>query len=119
MKIQIKYCGGCNPSINRKALVNEVIEKLKSCIDAEIVRENADVGLIVGGCSVCCVNLDDIRNQASELVIVGGNLVEYIQVSPDQQASEIVKQILRKAENKVVQMAGILQQSNCIRAGSS
>jgi aromatic ring hydroxylase len=105
MKLMIKYCGGCNPNINRKKLVDEVIDKLKKRINIEIVKENADVGLVVGGCSVCCVNLDDIKKQASELVIVGGTLVDFMQVPPDQEAIEIEKQIMRKGETDDVEMA--------------
>jgi 4-hydroxybutyrate CoA-transferase len=99
MKLLIKYCGGCNPSINRKQLVDEVLDKLKLYANVEIVKENADVGLIIGGCSVCCVNIDEIRDQASELVIVGGNLVDYVQFPPNQQTSAVVKQILKKASH--------------------
>ncbi|MEA1962506.1 MAG: hypothetical protein U9N81_14785 [Bacillota bacterium] len=96
MKLLIKYCGGCNPSINRKKVVDEVIVKLKQSIDVEIVKENADVGFIVGGCSVCCVNLDEVKDQARELVVLGGDLVDYVQIPPDQLTSEISQQILKK-----------------------
>lgn len=96
MKLLIKYCGGCNPSINRKKLVNEVLNSLRSCTDVEITLENADVGLLVGGCSVCCINIDQVRDQASELVLVGGSLVDYVRIPPDQQANKIIQQILTK-----------------------
>jgi hypothetical protein len=96
MRLLIKYCGGCNPSINRKKLVNEVINMLKSYTAVEITKENADVGLMVGGGSVCCINIDQVKDQASEVVVVGGNLVDYTQVSPDQQTTKVMQQILEK-----------------------
>lgn len=94
MKLRIKYCGGCNPIIDRKKLVDEVINILKDAVDVELVNENADVGLVVGGCSVSCVNLSEIEDQAKNWVIVGGNLVDHYQVSPDKQSAIVAKKIL-------------------------
>jgi len=96
MKLFIKYCGGCNPSINRRKLVNEVLNLLKSCTVVEITLENADVGLVVGGCSVCCINIDEVKDRASELVVVGGTLVDYVNIPPDQQTNKIMQQVLEK-----------------------
>jgi len=96
MKLLIKYCGGCNPSINRKELVNEVLNLLRLHTFVEVTTENADVGLIVGGCSVCCINIDNIKDQASELVVVGGSLVDYAKVPPDQQTVKVMQQVLEK-----------------------
>jgi hydrogenase maturation factor len=96
MKLLIKYCGGCNPTINRKKLVNEVINLLQLYSVVELTTENADVGLIVGGCPVCCINIDHIKDQASELVVVGGSLVDYAKVPPDQQAMQVMQRVLMK-----------------------
>ncbi len=94
MKLRIKYCGGCNPIIDRKKLVNEIINQLNDAGKVEIVNEKADVGLVVGGCSVCCINLSEIEDQAPHWVIVGGNLVDRYQVSSDQQSEIVAKKIL-------------------------
>lgn len=95
MKLYIKYCGGCNPTINRKKLVAEVVNKLKQCTDLELSGEDGDVGLIVGGCTVCCVNVEDIKTKARSFVVVGGELVNCITVPPDKQSDLIVEQILQ------------------------
>lgn len=86
MKLRIKYCGGCNPNIDRTKLVKEVLAALNEKLTVEVVNEAADVGLIVGGCSVCCVNFSEIEDQAKNWVIVGGNLVDHYQVSSDELA---------------------------------
>jgi hypothetical protein len=99
MKLYIKYCGGCNPVINRKKLVNEVVSQLKQYTALELTEQGADVGLVVGGCPVCCVNLDEIKAKARSFVLVGGELVNGIKVPPEQQAGVVVQQILKSADH--------------------
>lgn len=99
MKLRIKYCGGCNPNINRTKLVNEVLDILKKKTEVELVNDKADVGLIVGGCSVCCVNLSEIEDQATDWVVVGGNLVDYYQVSTDQLPEIVSERIFNKMKS--------------------
>ncbi|HQE22547.1 MAG TPA: hypothetical protein PLM20_01450 [Syntrophomonadaceae bacterium] len=100
MKLRIKYCGGCNPIINRSRLVTEVKNELLKTTEVEIVNQDADVGLLVGGCQVCCPNLSQIEDQAKQWVIVGGNLVDYLPVSIDQLPIKIAEKILSKAARK-------------------
>ena len=66
MKLRIKYCGGCNPIINRSKLVKEVINALSKEVDVEIVDNDADVGILVGGCQVCSPNLSQSEDQAKQ-----------------------------------------------------
>lgn len=73
MKLRIKYCGGCNPIINRSKLVAAVRNELSKSVDVEVVDQDADVGLLVSGCQVCCPNLSQIEDQARQWVIVGGD----------------------------------------------
>lgn len=94
MKLYIKYCGGCNPVINRKKLVSEVVHKLQQQTLLELVGDGADVGLIVGGCPVCCVNMDEVRPLAGRFVVVGGELVNLVEVPCAQMSDIIVEQIL-------------------------
>jgi len=96
MKLRIKYCGGCNPIINRSRLVNEVKNELAKTVNVEIVDKDADVGLLVGGCQVCCPNLSQIEDQARQWVIVGGDLVDYLPVSIDQLPFKVAERILSK-----------------------
>ncbi len=110
MKLYIKYCGGCNPVINRKKLVNDVVSKLKERTELEVEGEKADVGLIVGGCPVCCVNAEEIKAKASCFVVVGGDLVNCIQVPSQEQSDIIVQQLLQchqETIDKAIRKGGV------------
>jgi hypothetical protein len=96
MKLRIKYCGGCNPIINRSKLVKEVINALSKEVDVEIVDNDADVGILVGGCQVCCPNLSQIEDQAKQWVIVGGDWVDHLSVSIDQLPQKVINKVLAK-----------------------
>lgn len=96
MKLRIKYCGGCNPIINRSKLVKEVINALSKEVDVEIVDNDADVGILVGGCQVCCPNLSQIEDQAKQWVIVGGDLVDHLPVSIGQLPQKVINKVLAK-----------------------
>ena len=99
MKLRIKYCGGCNPIINRSKLVKEVINALSKEVDVEVVDNDADVGLLVGGCQVCCPNLSQIEDQAKQWVIVGGDLVDHLPVSIGQLPQKVINKVLAKYNN--------------------
>jgi len=96
MRLRIKYCGGCNPSINRSKLVNQVLDEVRSMTNIEIVNDAADVGLVVAGCPVCCVNVQEIEDQADQWVIVGGNTVDHIQFPVDKLPEITLQKILEK-----------------------
>ncbi len=98
IKLRIKYCGGCNPVINRKKLVDKVLTCLRDSIRIEITQKNADVALVVCGCSAACVDLDNIRNHANYLILVAGNQINHFQVSSDQMAITICQLIMREEE---------------------
>lgn len=96
MKLRIKFCGGCNPIINRSQLVKDVKDELSKVVNVEIVDHGADVGLLIGGCQVCCVDLSQIEDQAREWVIVGGDLVDHLPVPIDELPHKVVQKILQK-----------------------
>lgn len=96
MKLRIKFCGGCNPIINRSKLVKAVKNQLADVVNLEVVDRQADVGLLVGGCPVCCVNLSQIEDQARQWVIVGGDLLDLERVPTDQLPQKVAERILEK-----------------------
>ena len=95
MKLRIKYCGGCNPIINRSKLVAAVRNELSKSVDVEVVDKDADVGLLVSGCQVCCPNLSQIEDQARRWVIVGGDLVDHLPVSIEQLPQLVAERIIK------------------------
>lgn len=100
MKIRLKYCGGCNTIINRKKLADEVLNYLETKDKVEITRDEADVALIICGCPVGCVDLENIKNHTGKLILVSGTNVNYLHIAPDQMVSYICRLILKDKYNK-------------------
>ena len=98
VRLAVKYCGGCNPLINRKQVLERVVDRLKQQVPVEICTGEADVLLVMGGCPVCCVDLDEKTGTAVKTVIVGGCLVDYLQVEPAQLVETVARRILGKEE---------------------
>lgn len=96
MKLRIKYCGGCNPLINRTQVAKEAIDILRKNVDVEIVENEADVGIIVAGCEVACVDQSEIEDQAKQWVIVGGNLVDHRAYPTHELPAIIAQKIMEK-----------------------
>lgn len=83
-KIRIKYCGGCNPHYDRVKLVEEIEKYIRTNISGEITittrDESADVGIIICGCSVCCVDREHIKDGTYQWHVVGPDMLDYRQV---------------------------------------
>ena len=88
-QIGLKFCGGCNPLINR----SEVINHLKQILPDEIQlattpsREIWIKLLLICGCHNACVERYEIMTLAIHWVVVSGPMVEHInipgKISPD------------------------------------
>jgi hypothetical protein len=60
IKVGLKYCGGCRAGYDRVALVDSIRERLAQ--EVEFVAadsEEAQMVLIVTGCSTACAKLDN------------------------------------------------------------
>jgi len=58
MLLYVKFCGGCNPTFDRGTLVKNIA----SLLDARTVNshpEQADMGLLVSGCSRHCAKIPE------------------------------------------------------------
>ena len=58
LTIGVKYCGGCNPTYDRVALVKGIEKRLGG--KASLVRaesEGVSLVLVVAGCSTACADL--------------------------------------------------------------
>jgi len=58
LKIGVKYCGGCNPTYDRVALVKEMEERLRG--EASLARADSEgifLVLAVEGCATACADL--------------------------------------------------------------
>jgi hypothetical protein len=93
--IGIKYCGGCNPQINRSGLVQE-IEKLLPP-DCRLVTDHTtnrwETAILVCGCPIACADRPAVRSMARQWIRVGGATVDFESVPRDRMADVIVRRI--------------------------
>ncbi|MFW5901837.1 MAG: hypothetical protein ACOCTS_02230 [Thermodesulfobacteriota bacterium] len=62
LRIGLKYCGGCKPTYDRVALVDDIKERLGNRVEF-VPADSADVSLIlaVQGCPTACADLSAFR----------------------------------------------------------
>jgi hypothetical protein len=93
--ILLKYCGGCNPVINRAKVVNEI----KAGLPAEVMltgketSEKPELGIMMCGCSSACLDRDEIRQLADKWIIVSGSKVDLFPVAIEELPAHIIQKI--------------------------
>jgi len=77
--IKFKYCGGCNPVIDRAKLVQEIEELLppEFCLSESKAKDKWDIGILVCGCLTACANKPDFKNVAVNWIIIAGQSVDH------------------------------------------
>ena len=98
--IGIKYCGGCNPLIDRAKLVCEIGKALppEYSLTTESSSNPWDIGIMVCGCSSACADKPEIRNLARKWIIVAGNSVDLGNIPEEKMADVIVRKIFARKE---------------------
>ncbi|PKN37899.1 MAG: hypothetical protein CVU62_09270 [Deltaproteobacteria bacterium HGW-Deltaproteobacteria-2] len=89
--IGIKYCGGCNPIIDRAKLVRE-IEKLlppEYSFSKDQSSNNWDLGILVCGCLTACTDKPEFKNLARKWITIAGNSVN-MDSAPEEKLAAIV-----------------------------
>lgn len=78
MRIAVKYCGGCNPAIDRADLVGKLAMLLaEENPEWRLVSLNAgsyDAVLLINGCPVACVHKQFLDEKRPVLLIAGESL---------------------------------------------
>lgn len=78
MRIAVKYCGGCNPSIDRANLVGKLAMLLAEAHPTwELVSMNEgvyDAIILINGCPVGCVQKQFLTEQRPVFLIAGESL---------------------------------------------
>ena len=63
IKVGLKYCGGCRAGYDRVAVVDSIRERLTQEVEFVAVdSEDAQMILIVTGCSTACAKLDKVSD---------------------------------------------------------
>jgi hypothetical protein len=95
--IGVKYCGGCNPLINRAKLVQE-IEKLlppEYSLTTNLSSNPWDVGILVCGCPTACADKPEFKNLARKWIIVAGSSVD-LDNAPEEKMADIIVLKMKK-----------------------
>ncbi len=91
MKVGIKYCGGCNPNIDRTILTKRLREILEP--DTYVFEffdlQNCEVVLVINGCSVGCVEVP----KSKKTIIVYGSEIDGRQYQEEMLPHEIVRRL--------------------------
>jgi 3-hydroxyacyl-[acyl-carrier-protein] dehydratase len=94
--IGIKYCGGCNPHIDRTKLVQEIEKLLPS--EFIFTTESSspwDIGILVCGCPTACADKPDVRDLARKWIVIAGESID-LDNMPKEKLVAIVVQKLKK-----------------------
>jgi len=95
--IGIKYCGGCNPHIDRAKLALE-IEKLlppEYSLTTNLSSNMWNIGILICGCPTACVDKPEVRELARKWIVIAGNSVD-LDNMPEEELAAIVVQKLKK-----------------------
>ncbi len=93
--IGVKYCGGCNPTIDRVRVVSEIQEMLPPWFTLTSDTDIApwETGIMMCGCISTCIDKPEIRKLARHWIIVAGNNVDMLGVPEKEIARTILEKI--------------------------
>lgn len=93
--IGIKYCGGCNPVIDRISLVEEIGKLLPP--DHKIINDESsnhwDIGILVCGCHSACVDRQELKCLARHWFLIAGRNIDQSIMPENELAFAIVHKI--------------------------
>ena len=94
-RIGVKYCGGCNPQIDRSRFVDELKKKLPGDLSLAIggSMEKWELGILVCGCPVACADRVETRSLAFQWIVVSGLTVESESISENELATVVALKI--------------------------
>ena len=103
--IGVKYCGGCNPHIDRSGLVKEIGKLLPPSCRLITGRPSSrwEIAIFVCGCPIACADRPAIRSMSRHWIRVGGAMVDLEFVPEDKMAGVVARKIqeLKKKQVKL------------------
>jgi hypothetical protein len=101
-RIGVKYCGGCNPRIDRSKFVDELKKKFAGDLALAIgcSTEKWELGILVCGCSAACADRPETRSPALEWIVVSGPAVESESISESELATIVAMKIKKFFEGR-------------------
>jgi len=77
-RLAIKFCGGCNPYIERGLLAHKIREGLIGLVSWIPLEDGADLLLIINGCLTACADRQEVKEKFSDFLIIQGNTISTI-----------------------------------------
>lgn len=105
--VKIRYCGGCNPEIDRSETAAKLAEKLKDHAQwTHDPQAEADVTLHLSGCAHACLDEETRCSGTKPVVAIQGLRVNRQSVNPDELVSAAAEKLLRAAEKSKEPVGG-------------
>ncbi len=76
IRVGVKYCGGCNPNYDRRAIADIIESRTGVKLSAYMENEIPDVALIICGCRSDCIKQDDYRGRYETILISGPEQID-------------------------------------------
>ena len=71
-RLAVKFCGGCNPVIDRGQLARSIRENLTGLVRWVSAEEETDLLLLICGCLTACAERPAVTEKAAEYLVIGG-----------------------------------------------
>jgi hypothetical protein len=97
--VGIKYCGGCNPQIER----GQVVKELQPLLPEGFRLADGpsaprwDIGILISGCGAACADGPELRVLAPVWILVSGAMVDYTTVPAEEIARVVVDKLSEMA----------------------
>lgn len=100
IRIGVKYCGGCNSSIDRAALLADLKKRLPEKFEptTDLDSGNCAAGLFISGCRVGCADREELRSLAPLWISVAGEAVD-LDAVPEAELAKVIAAKIRSACN--------------------
>jgi hypothetical protein len=114
--IGVRYCGGCNPRIDRSRIVRDVragLEKVGLKVDFTTDKEQAvDVVLLINGCMHACLEGEySTPRHDQQLISVRGEMVDDHRIEEDHIPKFLVEKILELLRGNTLTSRGFKSKS--------
>ena len=96
MRIALKYCGACNPGVDLARIGRSLAELVQQHgWQLVILGESTDIDVLVllCGCPRTCIDKEELRLQAKQVVLVAGERLGWRPVKEENLLSAIIEAI--------------------------
>lgn len=96
LRVGVVYCGGCNPDIDREALVESLTKELGRPIPlAKEMGGRPDLVLLVNGCVRGCLSPGMFPGWAGKTVVVAGMTIDDWPVAGEEMVNVLSAKIMK------------------------